>query len=333
MNFDPHLQNNQRCDGDQGARSAVRLSIYILVCVAVLAIYFMISIDMATTGTERAAVDEFARLALERDNIHSKLDVANMELSRCDKGMSLRQQQIVDSASKLEAERNQSSNAEALVASLQVQMKDTNLRLGTERQQLLQAESSIASLQQQLNDISQKPGNPSKDSEISSFEHGVQDRESWESWFGGLSPGDYRSGAFYWSATRNNTPRGLCVDTRGYSYGEFTRGCIDAKQRLDPVDQARMSDQAYKQGWSSVTTPPLPPPSYCIVIGVKPDALERGLVIRESSYRGAAPVGVIPYDGQGIKNINCPCDGKERICQIIFNGVTGWVNGQNLFPN
>ncbi len=328
-----HRQHDRDSGGDLGARPAVRLGVYISVCVASLVIYFITCFDLSTKVTGRAAVDDFARVALERDNLHSKLDAAQKTLLRCENDMSLRQQQLDDTASHLEAERNHSSNADALVASLQRQLKDTNLSLETERQQFSQVESLVTSLQQQLNNISQGPGSVTKESQVSSFERGVQDRESWESWFGGLSAGDYRSGAFYWSATRNATPRGMCADARGYSYGEFTRGCVDAKQRLDSVDQARMSDRAYKQGWNSVTTPPFPPPSYCTVIGVKPDDPERGVVIRESSYRGAAAVGVIPYDGQGIKNVNCPCDGADRICQVVYNGVTGWVNGQHLFRN
>jgi hypothetical protein len=166
----------------------------------------------------------------------------------------------------------------------------------------------------------------------SGFQGGAKDRTNWENWFAGLSVGDYRSGAFYWTAHRNTTPRGSCVNARNESYGEFTRGCLEAKKFLDQIDQWR-ADADYKAGWNSYTPPTKSQPPQCSVIGIKPDDPDGGLVIRQSAARGAKPVGVIPYDGRGILNENCACDGEGNTkCHVRYNGVDGWVAGQFLFP-
>jgi hypothetical protein len=164
------------------------------------------------------------------------------------------------------------------------------------------------------------------------YQHGAEDRTNWEKWFAGLSVGDYRSGAFYWTAHRNTTPRGSCVNARNESYGEFTRGCLEAKKFLDQIDQWR-ADADYKAGWNSYTPPAKSQPRQCSVIGIKPDDPDGGLVIRQTAARGAKPVGVIPYDGRGILNENCACDGEGNAkCHVRYNGVDGWVAGQFLFP-
>ena len=167
----------------------------------------------------------------------------------------------------------------------------------------------------------------------SAFQTGAQERMAWEKWFAGLPVGDYRSGAFYWSAKRNTTPRGSCTDARNASYGEFTRGCLEAKKFLDAVDQRRTGDPEYRQGWNSYSPPARSNPASCSVIGIKPDDADGGLNIRATAARGARAVGVIPYNGRGVTNYDCPCDGNDRRCHVAYKGVEGWVSGQYLFPD
>ena len=158
------------------------------------------------------------------------------------------------------------------------------------------------------------------------FQNGVNDRTSWEQWFSGLQ-GEYRSGAFYWSAMRNDknqTPS--CENKRRESYGDFTDGCRAAKKFLTQSDQKRASDADYKSGWNSVTTPANSPPRVCSVIGVKPDDSDGGLRIRAASSATSKVLGVIPYDGRGVTNIDCACDGGSgKRCRVSYNGREGWV--------
>jgi len=165
------------------------------------------------------------------------------------------------------------------------------------------------------------------------FQDGAKDRTAWESWFSRLPAGEYRSGAFYWSGHRSGN--GSCFDNRQGSYGDFTRGCLEAKKFLDPADQRRKTSADYKNGWNSIAMPQKDAPRQCAIIGVKPDDKDGGLMVRADAS-GNRVVGVIPYNGHGITNYGCPCDGEplkqNQRCHIRYNGVEGWVPGQFLFP-
>jgi len=167
------------------------------------------------------------------------------------------------------------------------------------------------------------------------YQDGATDRNKWETWFNGLSSGDYRSGAFYWTSHRSGDQKGSCFNKSSGSYGDFTNGCLSAKKFLDQIDQRRRDNAEYKAGWNSVNPPASSAQNFCSVIGIKPDDTDGGLTIHESSARGARTVSVIPYNGRGITNLDCACNGDatNQRCHVNYNGVAGWVSSQFLFPD
>lgn len=181
----------------------------------------------------------------------------------------------------------------------------------------------------------QVPAQQATPPQNSEFQNGVNDRNKWESWFAGLQYGDYRSGASYWSSHRTGNPQGSCFDKNHASYGDFTKGCLEAKKFLDQADQSRASSLEYKNGWNSVSTPQKAKPTQCSVIGVKPDDHDGGLRIHDA-VRGGNVIGTIPYNGRGITNEGCACDGETHNpnrCRISYKGLSGWVAENLLFPD
>jgi hypothetical protein len=82
------------------------------------------------------------------------------------------------------------------------------------------------------------------------FQHGLADREQWETWFKSLL-GEYQAGAEYWSGQRSLPKPGSCFGPAGQSLGDWTKGCIAARQRLAPTDIRRKSEPDYRRGWNS----------------------------------------------------------------------------------
>ena len=78
---------------------------------------------------------------------------------------------------------------------------------------------------------------------------GQLDRQGWEHWYSGLSEGNYKQGAFYWSSVRSTADAKLgCRGTEA----EWIDGCKAAKAKLDYTDHMRSTNADYKAGWNSV---------------------------------------------------------------------------------
>lgn len=82
------------------------------------------------------------------------------------------------------------------------------------------------------------------------FDEGLADRRAWETWFDGLT-GDFQKGAAYWAAHRSLPNPGSCYGPRGERLGDWTAGCIEARNRLRPSDIRRESEPDYRLGWNS----------------------------------------------------------------------------------
>jgi hypothetical protein len=82
------------------------------------------------------------------------------------------------------------------------------------------------------------------------FQKGVSDRQAWERWFASLN-GDYRAGAAYWAGQRSLPDPGVCQGVvASKDDGQFTAGCLSAKERLVYPDTLR-KDVDYQAGWDS----------------------------------------------------------------------------------
>ena len=82
------------------------------------------------------------------------------------------------------------------------------------------------------------------------FDRGRADRRTWENWFNGLND-DAHNGAAFWAGERSKSHPGSCYDVQGQVAGEFRKGCLYAKQFLDPTDVRRRTEPDYRQGWNS----------------------------------------------------------------------------------
>ena len=82
------------------------------------------------------------------------------------------------------------------------------------------------------------------------FSEGAADRHAWETWFVSLC-GDYRDGAFFWSAVRSNPNPGSCRAGRGHTSDAYRWGCVNAQKLLTQVDARRTTEPDYWRGWNS----------------------------------------------------------------------------------
>jgi hypothetical protein len=82
------------------------------------------------------------------------------------------------------------------------------------------------------------------------FREGAADRHAWETWFVSLS-GEYRDGAFFWSAVRSNPTPGSCLAGRGQMSDAYRWGCVHAQKFLTQVDARRTTEPDYWRGWNS----------------------------------------------------------------------------------
>jgi hypothetical protein len=82
------------------------------------------------------------------------------------------------------------------------------------------------------------------------FREGAADRHAWETWFVSLR-GDYRDGAFFWSAVRSNPNPGSCLAGRGHTSDAYRWGCVNAQKFLTQVDARRTTEPGYWRGWNS----------------------------------------------------------------------------------
>src|SRR5216683_1277922 len=95
--------------------------------------------------------------------------------------------------------------------------------------------------------VASPPSIPQATTGISAmYQKGFQDRVSWEQWFAGLS-GDFKLGAFFWSAQRSLKEPGSCRTGND----AFYQGCTEAKSRLAGSDVLRKSEPDYKLGWNA----------------------------------------------------------------------------------
>jgi len=82
------------------------------------------------------------------------------------------------------------------------------------------------------------------------FSEGAADRHAWETWFISLR-GDYRDGAFFWSAVRSNPSPGSCLAGQGQTSDAYRWGCVNAQKFLTQVDARRTTEPDYWRGWNS----------------------------------------------------------------------------------
>jgi len=96
------------------------------------------------------------------------------------------------------------------------------------------------------------PPSPLTDQPVASgaFGEGLTDRRAWETWFAGLA-GSFKEGAEYWSAQRSIAKPGSCYGPTGQNLGDWTAGCLAAKQTLNPSDARWKSEPDYRAGWNS----------------------------------------------------------------------------------
>jgi hypothetical protein len=90
----------------------------------------------------------------------------------------------------------------------------------------------------------------------SSFERGLADRTTWESWVMGTQ-GQMRAGAEFWAANRSRPNPPTCNNPDpGFNYG-----CEAAKIQLARYDALRRSDPEYRAGWNAYGSAPSPAPT------------------------------------------------------------------------
>jgi hypothetical protein len=87
-------------------------------------------------------------------------------------------------------------------------------------------------------------------SKDSSFAAGLADRQSMEVWISGLS-GDEKDGATWWAANRSLPHHASCANAEQQANATWLAGCLNAQQRLTPIDLKRKSDPLYRKGWNS----------------------------------------------------------------------------------
>jgi hypothetical protein len=95
-----------------------------------------------------------------------------------------------------------------------------------------------------------RPPLPDPPPQSKAYQEGLGDRRSWEQWFAGLS-GAFKEGAEYWAGQRSTPRPGSCYSAGGQSYGDWTAGCLAAKQFLSLTDLRRKSEADYRAGWNS----------------------------------------------------------------------------------
>ncbi len=92
------------------------------------------------------------------------------------------------------------------------------------------------------------------DASSSGYQQGLADRDSWETWFNGLT-GAESEGASYWTEERSRKTPVPC--SAHASYGDdWLAGCTEAKRRLTPSDIKRRTDPQYWNGWNKVGVTP-----------------------------------------------------------------------------
>lgn len=79
---------------------------------------------------------------------------------------------------------------------------------------------------------------------------GFADRQTWESWLGGLS-GQYRTGAEFWAGQRSLPHPAGCFAAGGRDLGTWSEGCVAGQQRLRQTDIRRTNEPDYRLGWNS----------------------------------------------------------------------------------
>lgn len=89
---------------------------------------------------------------------------------------------------------------------------------------------------------------------------GLRDRTAWEDWFGSLS-GATRDGALWWSGERSKNDPETCENHGSVQIDPgsdgWLDGCRQARARLTPADQRRLTEPDYRSGWNSYRTPPV----------------------------------------------------------------------------
>lgn len=79
---------------------------------------------------------------------------------------------------------------------------------------------------------------------------GLADRQRWEGWFTGLT-GSEKDGATWYSANRSLSGTHDCSAQPKSADAPWLAGCLNAQERLTPIDLKRKSEPQYKRGWNS----------------------------------------------------------------------------------
>jgi hypothetical protein len=127
------------------------------------------------------------------------------------------------------------------LASMSVVVLDETASASTDPSQSQELESSAPA---------PAPAPPDQTSMSAASAEGLADRRAWENWFSGLN-GAFKEGAEYWAGQRSTPRPGSCYGQAEQSLGDWTAGCLAARQILTPSDRRRKSDPEYRAGWNS----------------------------------------------------------------------------------
>jgi len=91
---------------------------------------------------------------------------------------------------------------------------------------------------------------PQPAEESADFQHGLADRQRYETWFHALL-GDYLVGATYWESNRSIRNAAGCLIEGAAASAEWRAGCVAAQAQLRESDTFRRSSPDYREGWNS----------------------------------------------------------------------------------
>jgi hypothetical protein len=89
--------------------------------------------------------------------------------------------------------------------------------------------------------------------QTTAYRQGDSDWRDLQAWFE-LQKGDRRAGADFWAGNRSKLDHKSCEDASGDFSGDksaFAAGCLEAKRRLDPIDDRRRSEPEYRSGFNN----------------------------------------------------------------------------------
>jgi len=96
------------------------------------------------------------------------------------------------------------------------------------------------------------PPAPATAEPTAAYRQGASDWRDLQAWFE-LQTGDRRAGADFWAGNRSKPDHKSCEDAGRDFSGEksaLVAGCVETKQRLDPLDARRRSEPEFRAGFN-----------------------------------------------------------------------------------